>query len=102
MFLSQNRSEKQVKGVFHMVLHPEKFLITVILYNFGKQPNTMIFVFELLDTVEENNRPFNDEGAETVLLIEIREDILLHSLPWHPTFQALLIKLNLLNLNIRD
>jgi hypothetical protein len=83
-----------------MLLHPEKFLIAIILDDFGKKSHRVVLILELTNTVQEYDGPLNNQGSKAVLLIQVREHVLLHCLPGHSALHTLLIKFDFLRLNV--
>ena len=83
-----------------MRLNKSEFLITFILENFSKESNVMILFYVCFDPIDNGSSPFNDYVFQAVLLIQVCEHILLHSLPRLLQRLTFLIKLYLLRIHI--
>ena len=60
----------------------------------------MVLLDVSLDGVDDSGGPFNDQGFQAILLVQVGIHILLESLFAHPVLLALFVELDLLRVNV--
>lgn len=83
-----------------MHLDKSEVFVALIFEDLGEESNVVLLLDVSLDSVDDGSSPLDDQGLESIFLVEISVHELLECLLAHLVLHALLVELHLLRVHV--
>ena len=98
----QHHLHQAYQRVLHMNLNKAEVLIALIFEDFGEKRDVMLLSDVRFHAIDDSCCPFDDEGFETVFLVQIGVHVLFEGLFTYAVFGALLVEFDFLRVHVLD